>query len=221
MFKLEKILRYNFNNKSLLFLALTHSSYSNINNEKLEFLGDSILNTCITSILFNKFKNESEGFLSKFRSYLVRREKLYNISKKINLYNFLFLGNSEIKNSGNLKISILSSTLEALFGAIYIDSDFNTINNIIYKLYKFDINNFNIKYNIKDFKTLLQENLQKMKYFLPKYEIYKIYKLKNFQIFKIKCIFVEKNIITYGMAEKIKVAEQIAARFMLKLFKFI
>ena len=171
-------LDYQFKNENLLTEALTHKSYSieenkaKAHNERLEFLGDSILNFVIAADLLNKFKNESEGLLSKKRASLVNQNILAVIAKDLKLQSFLLFGPGEVKQGSPLNPRLLASGLEAIIGAIYLDSNFQTVEAWILKLFK------NIPFeandqigNISDYKTRLQELTQKHKLGTPIYEL--------------------------------------------------
>ena len=162
--KLEKEIGYTFKNKELLKTALTHTSYANEkrveSNEKLEFLGDSILEFVSSNYLFNNYKNLKEGEMTKVRASVVCENSLYEIAIKHNFSDFLYLGKSEISCNGNKKTAILADSVEAVIAAIFIDSD-------IEHATKFIINNLKDKIKIasknvgmKDYKTVLQEKLQ-------------------------------------------------------------
>ena len=127
MIKLQKSLTYKFNDVALLKLALTHRSVSNNNNERLEFLGDSVLGAIISRELFHRFPKIDEGQLSRLRSHLVRGQTLAKLAKTIDLSDFLILGQGELKSGGFRRESIQADTLEAIIGAIFIDSDLSLI----------------------------------------------------------------------------------------------
>ncbi|WP_339044949.1 ribonuclease III [Candidatus Zinderia endosymbiont of Aphrophora alni] len=222
LFTLQNRIKYFFKNIKLLKISLIHSSYNIINNERLEFLGDSILNFVMTHFLFEKFKEKNEGSLSYFRSYLINKKTLYKIALKINLANFLYLGGSEIQIGGKFKISVLSNTLEALFGAIFLDSNFLSTKRVIFFLYKLFIKNFNKKFFLyKDFKTKLQEFLQRNKYLLPTYKIIKISGLIHCLKFNVECFISDLNIKTYGKGKNKQNSEQEAAKIAFKKIKKI
>ncbi len=213
---LEKKIKYKFNNKKILFLSLTHRSYNNNHNERLEFLGDSILNFIITNKIYKKFYNFQEGIMTRIRSKLVNKNNLFKIANKIKLYKYILLGNGEIKNNKkNNKKSILANTLEAIIGAIFIDSKNIKITEKIIKYLFFKNQILNTKYNYKDYKTLLQEYLQKIKLPLPKYYLGKIKGKDHKQIFTIYCKINNLNKISKGISYNKKNAEQIAAKNIL------
>ncbi len=205
---LQKKIKYNFINKKLLILSLTHRSYSNNHNEKLEFLGDSILNFLITKKIYKYFSEEKEGYMTRIRSNLVNSKNLFKIAKKLKLNKYIILGQGETKMLGQFKKSILSNTVEAIIGGIFIDcNNINIIGKIVDNLF---FKNFYIKKNIKDPKTTLQEYSQKFKLPLPKYLIVKKQGKDHEQIFTIHCKI--KNSITIGKGNNKKTAEQIAAK---------
>ncbi len=205
---LQKKIKYKFINIKILLLSLTHRSYSNNHNEKLEFLGDSILNFLITKKIYKYFSKEKEGYMTRIRSNLVNSKNLFKIAKKLKLNKYIILGQGETKMLGQFKKSILSNTVEAIIGGVFIDSNnINIIEKIVNDLF---FKNFNLKKNIKDPKTILQEYSQKLKLPLPKYFIVKKQGKDHEQIFTIHCKM--KNLITIGKGNNKKTAEQIAAK---------
>ncbi len=206
---LEKIIKYKFKKKKTLILSLTHKSYSINHNERLEFLGDSILNFIITKKIYKKYKNIKEGLMTRIRSKLVNKKNLFKIAKKIKLNKYIILGNSENKQEKQNK-SIISNALEALIGAIFIDSNIKNIEKIIKNL--FFKKYINIKNNFKDYKTILQEHLQKLKLPLPIYYIKKKNGKDHNKIFTIHCKINNINKITKGIGYNKKYAEQMAAK---------
>ena len=226
---IEKNLRYKFVNNNLLILALTHSSHvlnnatKEINNQRLEFLGDSILNVVIAENLYKLQPNATEGDLTRIRSYLVQENTLAFIAKKLLIQDHIILGLGEQKTGGCNKDSILADTLEAIIGAIYLDSDLLTVKNLIltwfldFKDYK-ELTNMGTNIS-KDPKTVLQEILQAKNFGLPVYNIIKITGKPHNQKFKIECLVdslkLEQKI--YGVGSSRKKAEQDAAKKILDL----
>jgi ribonuclease-3 len=155
----------------LLEQALTHRSIGSSNNERLEYLGDSILGFVIADIIYQKFPTASEGELTRLRASLVKGEKLAEISREIELQEKVKLGTGELKSGGWRRDSILANTLEALIGAIYLDSDIESCRNFILKLYKTHLDNVNPADIKKDAKTQLQEHLQSRKQNVPDYKV--------------------------------------------------
>lgn len=162
--ELEKKIEYEFKNKELLIKALTHTSYAYENNvesnEKLEFLGDSILEFISSKYLFNNYKKLKEGEMTKVRATVVCEESLHKVALKHNFSDFLYLGKSESSNSANLSKAILADSVEALIAAIYLDSNLENAENFIIKNLEESIKNASENVGIKDYKTVLQEKLQ-------------------------------------------------------------
>ncbi|MCZ6803883.1 MAG: ribonuclease III [Proteobacteria bacterium] len=169
--KIIKIIDYQFNNRTLLEQALTHRSIGNKNNERLEYLGDAILGFVIADEIYRKFPNASEGELTRLRASLVKGEKLAEISRELQLANEIKLGSGELKSGGWRRDSILANTLEALIGAVYLDSDIESCRYFILTLYQSYLENIDPTDIKKDAKTQLQEYLQSRKHNIPVYEI--------------------------------------------------
>jgi len=219
MEKLQKNLSYQFNNIELLNKALTHRSVSKQNNERLEFLGDSVLGSIISEELYSRHSNIDEGQLSRLRSHLVRGNTLANLAKKLNISENLKLGQGELKSGGFRRESILADTFEAILGAIFLDSDYLTVKKVVLNLFSDLLNEARSEDSLKDFKTQLQELLQKKGYDLPKYELLQTKGKDHNAVFYVSChvealkIKVEKN------AKSIKRAEQACAQSILEEIK--
>jgi ribonuclease-3 len=168
---LQTRLGYTFRDPNLLQQALTHRSHSSLHNERLEFLGDSILNCVVASILFDRFNALTEGDLSRLRANLVKQQTLYEIAQKLELSQFLRLGEGELKSGGFRRPSILADTLEALLGAIFLDSGFDAARSAIRAFYIPLLDSVDPRTLGKDAKTLLQEFLQSKKIALPTYNV--------------------------------------------------
>lgn len=167
---LQTQLSYNFKDKELLELAFTHKSYSNSqNNERLEFLGDSILNSVISKYLFDRFDNEKEGLLTRMRAFLVKAETLITKAEELSLDKYIKLSKGTANLSKERKNSILEDAFEALIGAIFIDGGWDIANEVILSIFNKDLKSLSSEMNFKDAKTELQELFQSMKYELPKY----------------------------------------------------
>ena len=209
---LEKILGIKFKNKNILIKSLTHKSYSTNNNERLEFLGDRVVGLILSRKLYDLYPNESEGILDKRFSKLVNKKTFYEISKKIKLQNFLFLGQS-YKGSQTVNKSIASNACEALIGAIFLEHGYDIVKTLILKLWKNHLLESNI--TIVDSKTRLQE------YSLKKYKKLPIYKLEkktgpgHQPVFKIS-VKLENSKKYYGVGLSKQDAEQKAADKTLK-----
>jgi len=216
MDKLQKNISYKFNNIDLLKQALTHRSVSKHNNERLEFLGDSILGCVISRELYQRFPLIDEGQLSRLRSSLVKGQTLAKLAKIIHLSETLVLGQGELKSGGFRRESIQADAFEAILGAIFLDSDFLTVSKIILKLYEDLLNDTSPKDSLKDFKTQLQELLQKKGLSLPQYEVIKTKGQDHNAIFYVRCIISEYDLKVEKEAKSIKRAEQACAESLLE-----
>jgi ribonuclease-3 len=214
--QIEKILNYNFNDKSLLELALTHRSYQGKNNERLEFLGDSILNFVIAESLYKKFDLLPEGDLSRLRSQLVKSATLSEIGILLKLGDFLILGEGELKSSGWRRPSILADSVESIIGAVYIDGGIIASNNLILSWFKEKIDSINPNDIKKDSKSILQELLQAKKIPLPDYSVVSIEGEAHCQHFKISCSIPKLGLSVEGEGSSRKIAEQSAADEVVK-----
>ena len=219
MKKLQKNISYQFSDIELLSKALTHRSVSKQNNERLEFLGDSVLGSIISEELYSRHSNIDEGQLSRLRSHLVRGNTLANLAKKLDISENLRLGQGELKSGGFRRESILADTFEAILGAIFLDSDYLTVKKVVLNLFSDLLNEVKSEESLKDFKTQLQEMLQKKGYDLPKYELMQTKGKDHNAVFYVSChvealkIKVEKN------AKSIKRAEQACAQSILEEIK--
>ncbi len=209
--KLLTRLDYQFKNIALLDDALTHRSASARNNERMEFLGDSVLNFVIAEELFIKYPQYPEGDLSRLRASLVNKDGLALIAQDLQLGDFLRLGSGELKSGGYRRHSILADAVEAIFGAVLIDSDFESCKQLILRLYQKQLSNVTDPAMLKDPKTRLQELLQSRKLALPVYEITQVKGKAHQQDFSVQCSIDELNIATYSHAGSRRKAEQIAA----------
>ncbi|BAC24342.1 rnc [Wigglesworthia glossinidia endosymbiont of Glossina brevipalpis] len=219
--KLQKKMGYLFHNNIILKQALTHRSFSSKNNERLEFLGDSILNYIISDALYNNFTNIPEGKLSQMRSYLVRGNTLAEIAREFCLGDYLILGIGEVKTGGKNRDSILSNAMEAIIGGIFLDSNINKTHEIVISWYKNRLYSMSLKNLKKDPKTRLQEYLQGNKFSLPQYYIKNITGESHNQEFTICCFIddLKKSVIGYGKTRR--KAEQSAAKQALLLFNIL
>lgn len=213
--KVGKIFNYEFKNTDLLDLALTHRSIGSKNNERLEFLGDSILGMVISSELFQRFPNEKEGVLTRLRSSLVKGDTLSEIAAELNLGDYIKLGSGELKSGGFRRASTLADVVEAIIGAIYLDSnsDFgiSKIEKIILTIFKNRIDNCEPTGTLKDPKTRLQEYLQAKNLPLPTYNVVSISGKEHLQTFKVSCAIegFSNHVVAKGASRR--KAEQAAA----------
>ncbi len=179
---------YIFKNPELLELALTHCSYQTPHNQRLEFLGDSVLGLAIADLLYERFPESAEGELTRMRSVLVRGHTLCALAEELKFAEFLKLGIGELKTGGRHRESILENSLEALIGAIFLDSDFKSIKAVIASWYETRLGNLEAEtISPKDSKSRLQELLQKMAWDLPVYEVKAIQGQDHEQIFIVQC----------------------------------
>tara|TARA_B110000003_G_scaffold271477_1_gene305723 strand:+ start:8309 stop:8998 length:690 start_codon:yes stop_codon:yes gene_type:complete len=217
--QLEKILNYHFIDNSLLELALTHRSFQGKNNERLEFLGDSILNFIIAELLFKKFSLLPEGDLSRLRSQLVKAATLSEIGILLNLGDYLILGEGELKSSGWRRPSILADSVEAIIGAIFIDGGISATSDLIKGWFKERIDSIDPNDIQKDSKSILQELLQARKIGLPEYNVVAIEGEAHCQNFKVSCSILKLGLSIEGEGTSRKIAEQNAAEDVLKKLK--
>ena len=215
MEKLQKNIDYHFSDAALLKQALTHRSVNNNNNERLEFLGDSILGCVISHELYLRFPLVDEGQLSRLRSSLVRGQTLAKLAKTLNLSENLVLGQGELKSGGFRRESIQADAFEAILGAIFLDSDYLTVSAVILKLYDELLNEASPDDSLKDFKTQLQELLQKKGHSLPMYELIKTKGQDHNAVFYVSCHIKEFNLKAEENAKSIKRAEQACAESIL------
>jgi ribonuclease III len=217
--QLEKILNYHFIDNSLLELALTHRSFQGKNNERLEFVGDSILNFIIAELLFKKFSLLPEGDLSRLRSQLVKAATLSEIGILLNLGDYLILGEGELKSSGWRRPSILADSVEAIIGAIFIDGGISAASDLIKGWFKERIDSIDPNDIQKDSKSILQELLQARKIGLPEYNVVAIEGEAHCQNFKVSCSILKLGLSIEGEGTSRKIAEQNAAEDVLKKLK--
>ena len=210
---------YQFNNSALLLQALTHRSFSGNNNERLEFLGDSVLNFIVAHQLYLRFPKLPEGDLSRLRAQLVKESSLAEIAFALNLGDQLKLGEGELKSAGWRRPSILADALEAIIGAVYSDGGFLNAEQLVLKLYAEKLESIDPKIIDKDAKSQLQEYLQGKKIELPEYTVIAIDGEAHAQTFKMQCVIAKLNIISIGEGSSRRIAEQQAAQSALELIQ--
>jgi ribonuclease-3 len=209
--RLQEQLGYRFKQKKLLQQALTHRSYAAEHNERLEFLGDGVLNCTIAYCLYHQFAQLKEGELSRIRAHLVRQETLVMIAQELQLQRYIFLGEGELKSGGLERPSILADAVEAIFGAIFCDADFATAQAVVTRLFTPILRELDPNTAGKDAKTQLQERLQGQKLPTPKYEIVAIDGAAHEQLFTVSCEIPALQIRTQGEGSTRRLAEQHAA----------
>ncbi len=194
--------------------ALTHCSASPQNNERFEFLGDSLLNFIIAEALFEKFSHFNEGQLSRLRAHLVQEATLALIAQEICLGDYLILGQGELKSGGFRRASILSDTLEAIIAAIFLDNGLISCRQVILYLFEARLNDPELETNLKDPKTQLQEYVQAQKISLPTYTLTGITGQEHEQIFNVTCEVHELHLTSQGTGPNRRKAEQEAAKIL-------
>ena len=210
--RLEDALAYRFSRPELLRLALTHRSHSLAHNERIEFLGDSVLNCVMAALLYGRFPSLREGELSRHRANLVRQDTLAEIAQSLHLGEELRLGEGEIKSGGFRRPSILADALEALLGAIFLDGGFDAVCGVIERLYALLLDQIDPNASGKDAKTELQELLQARRLPLPQYSLLQTRGEAHAQEFEVECAVEVLNIRVRGTGNSRRGAEQTAAR---------
>ena len=209
---LESRLRYEFRNAELLRQALTHRSHSSTHNERLEFLGDSVLNCAVAALLFQRFGKLDEGDLSRVRANLVKQQSLYEIAQALNISEGLRLGEGELRSGGFRRPSILADTLEAVLGAVFLDGGFEAAQTVIKRLYVPILDHIDPRTLGKDAKTLLQEYLQGHKIALPTYTVVATHGAAHNQQFEVECTVPKLDVKVSGSGASRRAAEQAAAK---------
>lgn len=219
---LERRLDYRFKDKHLLKCALTHKSYANENglsaneyNERYEFLGDAVLELAISNILMDVYPNKPEGDLSKLRAAAVNEEQLAEVARNIDLGKYLYLGKGEELTGGRNKDSVLSDALEALFGAVYLDSNFDVAKQLINGLFDNIIKIIGSDGFIKDYKTRLQEEVQALYKTVPHYRLAGESGPDHRKTFEVE-LYIDGKLCSTGKGTSKKSAEQNAAKIALE-----
>lgn len=202
---------YTFKDPELLALALSHRSVGRLNNERLEFLGDSILNFVVSARLFDIKTDNNEGGLSRLRARVVRGDTLAKLAAQLNLGDYVKLGEGESKSGGYKRNSILADVLEAVFGAIYLDGGFEPCERVIRHVCDPFIADLPDSNELKDSKTLLQEWLQGQGHGLPKYSLLKEDGPPHRKEFLVRCVNKAAGIEVTGTGRSRRKAEQVAA----------
>jgi ribonuclease III len=213
----ERLTDYRFRQIDLLEQALTHRSFShNCNNERLEFLGDSVLGLVISTQIYLQHPNASEGELSRLRASLVKEDTLARIASRINIGDIINLGGGELKSGGFRRHSILSDTVEALIGAVYLDGGLEASQSVILCFFKDELQQLPDAESLKDPKTRLQEYLQAKQLDLPQYQLVKTTGKAHDQMFTVTCCVESPSHSASGLGSSRKKAEQNAASEILK-----
>ena len=216
---LQQQLQHDFQNPALLQRALTHRSFSADNNERLEFLGDSVLSLAISSLLYQRLRELPEGDLSRVRSNLVKEGTLHQIAVKLQLSDLLRLGEGEAKSGGKNRPSILADAVEAILGAVYLDAGFAAGEKLVHRLFEGVDINPHMRAAEKDPKTALLEWLQGRRMNVPQYSVVNITGAAHKQTFDVECVIPELRLGARGQGGSRRIGEQAAAAAMLEILK--
>jgi ribonuclease-3 len=214
---LAETLSYEFADPRLLNQALTHRSCPGENNERLEFLGDAVLDLVVSDLVFHARQMSAEGELSRQRAALVNKSSLAELASELGLGDFLVLGEGERKTGGHRRESILADALEALFGAVYLDAGFAAATEVIQRAFGARMTNLPADEELRDPKTRLQEWLQARAFDLPEYELVKTSGKAHRQLFEVRCSIRGGELSTSGHGTSRRNAEQESAEKMLSL----
>ena len=213
---LQQRLEHTFSNPALLAQALTHRSFSADHNERLEFLGDSVLSLAVSDLLYQRLSALPEGDLSRVRANLVKQETLHQLSVDLGLPEVIRLGEGEVRSGGQKRPSILADALEAVIGAVYLDAGFTVAQALVQRLFKAVEINPTMDAIGKDPKTELQEWLQGRKMKLPLYRVVGTQGAAHKQTFDVECEIIELNLSERGIGGSRRAGEQAAAAAMLQ-----
>ena len=214
--RLQRALGYEFRDPALLTLALTHRSVGRSNNERLEFLGDSIVNHIIAEAIFQRFPDVREGDMSRMRASLVRGDTLAELARELELGSYLLLGPGERKSGGHRRGSILADALEAVAGAILLDGGMEQCRECVLGWYRSRLEQMSLGDAKKDAKTQLQEFLQGRGKPLPEYELLGAFGEDHDQQFRVACRLLQPALVVEGSGRSRRKAEQSAARAALE-----
>ena len=216
---LQQRLQHSFAQPRLLQQALTHRSFSADHNERLEFLGDSVLNLAVSEMLYAALRDLPEGDLSRIRANLVKQDTLHQISVELGLPDLLLLGEGEMRSGGQRRPSILADALEAVLGAVFLDAGYPVASALVQRLYEKVEINPQMQASAKDPKTELQEWLQGRKMKLPLYRVVATLGQAHKQTFDVECVVEEFKLIQRGIGASRRAGEQAAASAMLEVLK--
>lgn len=216
---LQRRLQHEFSNPSLLERALTHRSFCADHNERLEFLGDSVLNLAVADLLYERLSDLPEGDLSRVRANLVKQDTLHRLSVELGLPEVIRLGEGEVRSGGQKRPSILADVLEAVVGAVYLDGGFSAAKGLIQRLFHAVEINPTMEAIGKDPKTELQEWLQGRRMKLPSYRVVSTLGMAHKQTFDVECEVSEFNLVERGIGGSRRAGEQTAAAAMLQTLK--
>lgn len=216
---LQRRLQHEFSNPSLLSRAVTHRSFAADHNERLEFLGDSVLNLAVADLLYERLQGLPEGDLSRIRANLVKQDTLHELALELGLSEVIRLGEGEVRSGGHKRPSILADALEAVLGAVYLDAGFTVVQALVRRLFKAVEINPHMEALGKDAKTELQEWLQGRKMRLPVYKVVGTLGAAHKQTFDVECEIAELGLAQRGIGGSRRAGEQAAAAAMLQMLK--
>lgn len=216
---LQERLQHHFSDPALLARAITHRSFSADHNERLEFLGDSVLNLSVADLLYRRLSALPEGDLSRIRANLVKQDTLHQLAVGLGLSEVVRLGEGEVRSGGSRRPSILADALEALIGAVYLDAGYGAAQGLVQRLFEAVEINPQMQASAKDAKTELQEWLQARKLKLPLYRVVGTLGAAHRQTFDIECEVSELNLNERGIGNSRRAGEQAAAAAMLQSLK--
>ena len=216
---LQARLQHSFSDPQLLERAVTHRSFSSDHNERLEFLGDSVLSLAVSSLLYDKLRDLPEGDLSRIRANLVKQDTLHRLALELGLSSVIRLGEGEARSGGQKRPSILADMLEALIGAVYLDAGYGTAESLVHRLFQAVQINPQMAATAKDSKTELQEWLQGRKMQLPGYRVVGTQGAAHQQTFDVECEIAELGATERGIGGSRRAGEQAAAAAMLTHLK--
>lgn len=216
---LQDRLQHQFSDPALLVRAVTHRSFASDHNERLEFLGDSVLNLSVADLLFQRLSALPEGDLSRIRANLVKQDTLHQIAVELGLPEVVRLGEGEVRSGGSRRPSILADALEALIGAVYLDAGYPAAQALVHRLFQSVEINPQMEASAKDAKTELQEWLQARKYKLPLYRVVGTLGAAHRQTFDVECEVSDLNLNERGIGNSRRAGEQAAAAAMLQVLK--
>ena len=219
MLALQQRLQHEFANADLLGRALTHRSFAADHNERLEFLGDAVLNLSVADLLYEKLRLLPEGDLSRVRANLVKQDTLHQLAVELGLPDVIRLGEGEVRSGGKKRPSILADALEAVIGAVYLDGGFGAAQGLVHRLFKALEINPTMAATAKDAKTELQEWLQGRKMKLPLYRVVGTLGAAHQQSFDVECEIAELNLSERGIGGSRRAGEQAAASAMLQTLR--
>ncbi len=216
---LQARLQHHFADPALLARAVTHRSFAADHNERLEFLGDSVLNLAVADLLYLRLRDLPEGDLSRIRANLVKQDTLHQLAEGLGLPEVVRLGEGEVRSGGSRRPSILADALEALIGAVYLDAGYAAAQSLVHRLFQDVEINPQMQASAKDAKTELQEWLQGRKYKLPQYRVVGTLGAAHRQTFDVECEVPDLNLSERGIGNSRRAGEQAAAAAMLQTLK--